>query len=131
LRVYLDSCVVIYAVERPGDQGAVVARELETLDGESQTCISDLVWLECMVDPVRVNDQERQQAMLEGLAGSQVLSLDSNVFRLATELRAAHGLKTPDALHVACAITHGCDEFWTNDDRLAGLSEHVKTRLIR
>ena len=32
--------------------------------------------------------------------------------------RVQHGLKTPDALHLAAALHHGCTEFWTNDDRL-------------
>jgi predicted nucleic acid-binding protein len=37
---------------------------------------------------------------------------------LATDLRAQYRLKTPDALHLAAAITAGCDEFWTNEHRL-------------
>lgn len=45
--------------------------------------------------------------------------MDTNVFDLATDLCAIHGLKTPDALHLAAAIHAGCDESWTNDDRLA------------
>lgn len=36
----------------------------------------------------------------------------------ALGLRAQHGLKTPDALHLATALHHGCTEIWTNDDRL-------------
>jgi predicted nucleic acid-binding protein len=45
--------------------------------------------------------------------------LNARVFNLATELRALDNLKTPDALHLAAAISSGCDEFWSNDDRLA------------
>jgi predicted nucleic acid-binding protein len=33
-------------------------------------------------------------------------------------VRARFGLKPPDALHLACAQHHGCDELWTNDERL-------------
>jgi predicted nucleic acid-binding protein len=29
-----------------------------------------------------------------------------------------HGLTTPDALHLATALQHGCTELWTNDNRL-------------
>jgi len=46
------------------------------------------------------------------------VALDAQVFDLATELRARQGLKTPDALHLAAALHTGCDEFWTNDERL-------------
>lgn len=130
MRVYLDSCIVIYHVERPEEQGAAVVRELETLKAEDQTCVSDLVWLECMVDPIRANDAQRKQDMLEGLSRSLLLPLSTEVYQLATQLRATHGLRTPDALHVACAITHGCDEFWTGDDRLAKLPTQIKTRRV-
>ena len=33
-------------------------------------------------------------------------------------LRAQYGFKTPDALHLAAAVIHGCDRFLTNDARL-------------
>lgn len=44
--------------------------------------------------------------------------LTTEVFDLATELRAVYNVKTPDALHLAAAINWGCDEFWTNDQRI-------------
>jgi predicted nucleic acid-binding protein len=46
------------------------------------------------------------------------LSINEQAFEIATELRAVHNLKTPDALHLATAIHHGCTEYWTNDIRL-------------
>ena len=36
----------------------------------------------------------------------------------ATELRASHGLKTADALHLATALQHGCVALISNDKRL-------------
>lgn len=50
--------------------------------------------------------------------------LDSTAFDLATELRARHGLKTPDALHLAAAIASGCGELWTNDGRLTRAADN-------
>jgi len=44
------------------------------------------------------------------------------VYDGAAELRARYGLRTPDALHLACAQHHGCQALWTNDDRLARAS---------
>jgi len=49
---------------------------------------------------------------------------------LAAELRAQHRLKTPDARHAAAAISNGCDEFWTNDRRLAVLEPRIKLRVL-
>ncbi|WP_437572751.1 type II toxin-antitoxin system VapC family toxin [Sorangium sp. So ce542] len=51
------------------------------------------------------------RATYEGLLSAfGLLPLSAEVFDLATELRALHGLKTPDALHAACAIHHSCDQ---------------------
>ena len=44
--------------------------------------------------------------------------MGDEVFARALGLRVQHGLKTPDALHLATALHHGCTELWTNDDRL-------------
>lgn len=44
--------------------------------------------------------------------------LSSRVCDLATDLRATHGLKTADALHLAAALSANCEELWTNDGRL-------------
>jgi predicted nucleic acid-binding protein len=43
------------------------------------------------------------------------------------ELRARYRLRTPDALHVACAIDMGCEAFLTNDKGI----KHVEiTRVL-
>ncbi|MBK8598626.1 MAG: PIN domain-containing protein [Holophagales bacterium] len=51
-------------------------------------------------------------------------------FDLAADLRVQHGLKTPDAIHAAAAIRHGCSEFWTNDQRLVVLESRLAVRRI-
>ena len=48
----------------------------------------------------------------------QVVPLTAAVCDKATEVRATYNFKTPDALHLAAAIIHGCDAFLTNDLRL-------------
>ena len=47
------------------------------------------------------------------------MALTREVIDRATELRARHGVRTPDALHLAAAVASGCDVFLTNDLRLA------------
>lgn len=128
-RVYLDSCVLIYRVEgaepsRGSSDGALMSL------GSSKAYISPLVRMECLVKPIRLNDSGLR-AMYEGLLSVfDLLPLSAEVFDLATELRALHRLKTPDALHAACAIHHGCDQIWTNDDRLRHLSGRIAVRII-
>ena len=54
------------------------------------------------------------------------------VFDKAAQLRADFSsLKTPDALHLATALHHNCDECWTNDNRLNSVAPSlVKNVLI-
>jgi uncharacterized protein len=57
--------------------------------------------------------------------------LTGAVYDLATELRARHGIKTPDALHLAAALDSGCNEFWTNDRRLpAPIEQRIRIRIL-
>jgi len=51
-----------------------------------------------------------------------MLDIPAAVFDEAGVLRARFGLRTPEAMHLACAQHHGCQALWTNDDRLARAS---------
>jgi predicted nucleic acid-binding protein len=46
------------------------------------------------------------------------VSMPPRAFELAAHLRAIHGLRTPDSLHMAAASLGGCDALWTNDGQL-------------
>jgi predicted nucleic acid-binding protein len=47
----------------------------------------------------------------------------------AAELRAAHQLKTPDAIQLAVAINHGASRFLTNDRRIPDIPDLSIVRL--
>ena len=49
---------------------------------------------------------------------AEIVGLTRAVLDLATEVRARHGFKTPDAIHLSAAVSSGCDVFLTNDRRL-------------
>ncbi len=115
---YLDSCIVIYAVEKHPTHELRIRHELRTRR-DWNVAISPLVRLETLVRPRR-----EQNSLLIGLyesffAGCLMLPVTSAVFEHALDLRVRHQLRVPDALHLATALQHGCDEFWTNDLRLA------------
>lgn len=120
-RVYLDSCIVIYLIQGPESLSHTVRDGLVSDEEDPQVlCISDLTRLECRVWPVREGDDELL-AQFDGFFSSQDverLAVQTDTFDLATELRARHGTKTPDAIHLATAILGGCNDFWTNDHRL-------------
>jgi len=67
-----------------------------------------LVKLECLIKPMKSGDVVLQRYFEAALAQLTLLELSDSVFLLAAQLRARFGLKTPDALHLACAQHHEC-----------------------
>ena len=131
LRTYLDANATIYFVERiePYFQD-IKKRVLDSNGAPLITCtISELLLMEVRVLPLRNGDQpllSRYDRYFETFA-SQSIAFDKSVFELATQLRVKHRVKTPDALHLAAAIYAGCDQFWTNDGKLATAAEgHIE-----
>lgn len=116
--IYIDSCVVIYALEDDGERGELVRRQLAET-GDEIVAISSLVVMECLTRPLREENYVLRDRYLRALERFYRLPLDEEQFLRAAELRARYGLKTPDALHLAAAQTHGCEAFWTNDTRLS------------
>lgn len=119
--IYLDSCIVIYAVEDDGERGNSVRQRLAGA-GDDVVAISSLVTLECLVGPLRNENLGLHDYYLRALDQFHRLPLDEEQYIRAAELRARYGLRTPDALHLAAAQMHGCDQLWTNDGRLAEAS---------
>ena len=125
MKVYLDTCILIYRNEGPEPFSQLV-RAAAGRASDATYCISDLVRLECLVHPLRCGDSARVEAYAAVFRDLVTLAMNPDVFTLAAHLRAAHRLKTPDALHAATAVHHGCDELWTGDRRLASLEKHIR-----
>ena len=128
--IYLDACLLIYAIENHPDWATIVRSAMAREPAES-FAISPLVKMECLVKPLKTGDLALQRRYEAGLNQLVQLALPEPVFLQAAQLRARFGLKTPDALHLACAQHHGCSALWTNDERLAqsghGMSRNVLT----
>ena len=59
-----------------------------------------------------------------------LLDMPESIYLRAAGLRARFGLKLPDALHLACAQQHRCEEMWTNDDRLTRFSVQMVRNVL-
>ena len=117
--VYLDASIVIDASDPSSALHSRMLPALQTIS-PSDTCVSDLVRLKCLVQPIRMGNVTRIVALTAFFAQTDVLAIESPAFDLAAHLRAHHpSLKTADALHLATALHHRCAEFWTNDRDLA------------
>ena len=129
--VYLDSCVLIYALDEDPQFGAPARAALAELRQQHlQPVISALVRLECLVQPMAKADSERLHRTHSFLQLFPVLAIQDSTFELATELRARHRLRTPDALHLATALRHGCTSLITNDRRLSHATDDLTVHCL-
>ncbi len=119
MKIYFDSCIVIYLVENHPEYASKVERRISELSGNDTLCSSPLVHLECLVTPFRTRDASLIGNFKSFFETQEMLEMSAEVFEKAARLRADyHSLKTPDAIHLAAASHFDCHEFWTNDDRL-------------
>lgn len=115
--IYLDTCLLIYAVEGDGSRAENVRDRLKS-HGSDDFAISPLVEFECLVKPHQSFDFDLVDRYERAFGYFERLALDQPVYRRAAHLRAHFGLSAPDALHLATAKLGGCDLLWTNDNRL-------------
>lgn len=128
--VYVDACVPIYAVEKVRPYCALLAPLWEAVKKQKALIVtSELTLLEVLVKPLREGDAVLQQSFRDALlhaAGVQLVPVALSVLEDAAEVRAATGLRTPDAIHAATAQQARCDSFVTNDPAFGRVSSlHV------
>ena len=126
--VYLDANFVIYFIENNPVWGPKVsARLAELLANGHRLAVSDLTRLECQVGPLISGNSGLSSRFTTFFRSPdvRVLPLTAAVCDRAAVLRAKYRFKTPDAIHLAAAIEHGCDRFLTNDLKLQQCSELV------
>lgn len=136
MRLFLDACALIYRFEGAAAFRAATTGLISQLTvGQSmvELAVSRLSMLECRVKPLRERDSALMQRYADFFAAVQVVELSAVVVDLATDLRASLGLKTPDALQAACALTWQRDGsevlFVTADQGFAKVPE-LQVRLI-
>lgn len=128
--IYLDACLLIYLAERHSRWGGTVAEALAAAE-EARFAISPLVKLECLIGPIGRGDPVLERAYVELFELFVSLAMPEPVYLQAAQLRARFSLKTPDALHLACAQHHRCAAVWTNDNRLAQASHGLAHNILR
>lgn len=128
-RVYLDACVVIYLVENATPYSEQATAFLQA-NNDALLYVSALVRLEVIVKPMREGNRQLVSDYESFLSAQNWLGINDDIVGRAADLRARHGLKTPDAIHLAAALHHGCSEFWTNDGRLASAAGKISVNVL-
>jgi predicted nucleic acid-binding protein len=127
--IYLDTCLVIYLVERHARWGGPVAEAMAGA-ADARFGISPLVKCDCLVGPLKRGDPVLERAYTELFAVFMSLAMPEPVYLQAAQLRARFNLRTPDALHLSCAQHHRCEALWTNDDRLTQASHGLARNVL-
>jgi uncharacterized protein len=129
-KIYLDSCIVIYYIEHHPIYASKVVAEIGKAASD-QFLFSPLVRMECLIKPLQNKDTQLQKLYEAFWAKPQLLDLPVDIFNRAAQIRADFpSLKTPDAIHLATVLHYGCNEFWTNDDRLANIAPQVARNIL-
>ena len=120
-RIYWDTMLYAYWLEGNSKYGNRVQHIHQTMLQRSDTLCSSLFVLgELLVGPTKANDTTAAAAIQQFFDSDAVsmLPYSAQAVRLLAELRAHHGVKALDALHLAIAATSGVDLFLTHDRRL-------------
>jgi len=119
--VALDTAPFIYLMEEHPRYLPVVEPLFRTIDtGDLEAATSALTLLEVLVVPYREGDLRlaaRYETILTRSRGLRLVDLSLPLLRASAQLRAATGMKTPDALQVTAALSSECTALVTNDDR--------------
>src|SRR5262250_1828775 len=114
--VGVDTSIFIYFIEEHPSFLPVLQPFFKEVDtGRKELVTSALTLLEVLVVPYRSGDRllaERYEALLTQSRGVRVAEISRD------HLRAATGVKTPDALQLVAALAAGCTAFLTNDRAL-------------
>ena len=120
--VYLDANLFIYAVEGFHKYAALCDRIFRSIEEmKIHAVTSELTLAEVLVLPLR-NGDTRTIALYEDLIKDRfdlkIAPVSRAVLRSAAAIRAASGLKLPDAIHVATAQAAGSEFIFTADTSL-------------
>ncbi len=121
-RTGVDTSIFIYFMEEDPQFLPLIEPLFGEADaGARELVTSALTLLEVLVVPYRVGDRllaDRYEQLLTRSRGIRVIDLSRDQLRDAAQLRAAAGVKTPDALQLVAAIGSRCSAFVTNDRRI-------------
>ncbi len=123
--VGLDTAPLIYFIEENPTYLPVVRPFFEAVDrGDFRIVTSVLTLTEVLIHPMRKGDPELADQYRQILLEAEHIStvpVSEAIAEEAAQLRARHGLRTPDAIQLATALRSHAAYFLTNDTRLPEL----------
>ena len=133
MRLFLDACALIYRFEGAAEFRTATIELIAQLTAAQpmvELAVSRLSMMECQVKPLREGDSALLKRYNDFFAAVTIVELKPAVVELATNLRVRHGLKTPDALQAACALSLLGETIFVTGDMAFGKVSGLDVRLI-
>ncbi len=131
----IDSMLFVYHFEDNEELGPAATEIFRGAEsGRHRLVTSVLSLMEELVLPKRRGMTalaERYREIFESFPNLTTVPIDAEVVEIASELRARHNLRTPDALHVATAIHSGADAFLSHDKAIRRKVTEIPVRALR
>ena len=128
IRIYLDNCVF----NRPFDDQTSIRIKLETeaklyIQNKIFKNVIELVWSYILEYENEQNPFIERREAIKEWKNLAVLDIEENeiILKRAKKL-VTIGLKSKDALHIACAIEGKVEYFLTTDDKILKKGKHIK-----
>ncbi len=135
--VALDTAPLIYFIEdHPKYADAVGPFFASLAAGDFQAITSVITLLEVLVHPLRDNNPTlaaQYREILLHTGGLSIEPLNPDIAEESAQLRAIHGIRTPDAVQLATAVKGSASFILTNDSNLpavAGMQVLVLDQLL-
>lgn len=118
-KVYVDASALIYAVEMPAQFPGLLNGLLAPLSkGELRLVTSWITLAEVLIHPIKSGDAVLESTYRRLLMPStffDILPVEREITDRAATLRASHGFKLPDAIHIATGIAAHCAIYISGD----------------
>jgi len=118
-KVYVDASALIYATEMAGQYPGLWTNLLQPFARGDLTIVTSWITLaEVLVKPLQLNDallQTTYRQFFTPSAHLELLPVDQGISDQAATLRALHGFKLPDAIHIATGMAAGRTHYLTGD----------------
>ena len=125
--IALDTSVFRYHIEAGECYADVAAEVFSWLERPSHSAVTSTITMtELLVKPYRLGNERlvnQYYGLFSQFPNLQWVAPNLAIAAAAAELRAVHGLRTPDALQAATAVASGATAILTNDQNLRCLSQ--------
>lgn len=134
-KIYLDTNAYVYFLEdNPlfSDQIAHIFKSC--LENDTLIFASCLITTELLVAPFRDNRPDLvtiYQNLERQIPNLNLVKLDQKIAVKSAYLRAKYNITTPDSIHLATALKHGAEIFYTADQKLRRVKEGLTIEVLK